>query len=75
MCVLSKFFLKKTNFEEMSADEINKYIDSLNKKITDETVASNFSDQTENHKKEIYKIIEKRDRAMLSLQQKVDVNK
>ena len=59
----------------MSERQLSKFIERLDKKISDAKIAAKLDKKSEDEKEDLYKQIEKREQARLILQKKVDGSK
>jgi len=74
LCILSKYFFKAPDYENMSIKQINKRIYILDQKINDEKISTKLENKDINDNEKLYKLITKRDHALLILQDKIDAN-
>jgi len=75
MCFLKKLFNNKQNIEEMTSDELDKYIQSLDQKISDQSIANSLSVLSEDSQNHLDKTRFLRERALLARQKIIDESK
>ena len=70
MSIFTKYFKNKPDLEKMTEVQINNYIETLNTRITEETITCKLSSPEDSSKEKLYKLMAKRDEAKQILEKK-----